>query len=98
MDLRQEAARLLDTHRAALADLRLQFGEGSQETLPEAAVTRIDYPVLEYPAKPQSLNLDKTPVVEGRLTGIKGQYLIFGNAVLNVRNFTSYHVRLTALA
>lgn len=96
MDLRHEAARLLDTHRAAIADLRLQFGEASVETLPDATITRIEYPVLAYPAKPQSLNFDKTPVVEGRLTGIKGQYLIFGNAVLNVRNFTSYHVRLSA--
>ena len=97
MDLRAEAARLLETHRAALADLRLQFGEGSVEVLPDAPLTRIEYPVLQYPGKPQSLNFDKTPVVEGTLTGIKGQYLLFGDAVLNVRNFSSYHVRVSAL-
>jgi hypothetical protein len=34
-------------------------------------------------------------VIEGRLTGIKGQYLMFGNQVFNVRNFTSYHVRVS---
>lgn len=93
VDLRAEAARLLALHRAALEDLRLQFGAGSVEALPEADITSIEYPVLEYPTKPQSLNLDKTPVIEARLTGIKGQYLIFGNQVLNIRNFTSYHVR-----
>ena len=56
----------------------------------------IDYPVLEYPQKPQSLNLDKTPLIEGVLLGIKGQYLILDCGVLNVRNFTAYHVRLAA--
>lgn len=97
LDLRVEAAQLLGTYRVALEDLRLQFGQGSVEALPEADVTCIEYPVQAYPSKPQSLNLDKTPVVEGRLTGIKGQYLMFGNQVLNVRNFTSYHVRVSAL-
>lgn len=97
LDLRVEAAQLLGTYRVALEDLRLQFGQGSVEALPEADVTCIEYPVQAYPSKPQSLNLDKTPVVEGRLTGIKGQYLMFGNHVLNVRNFTSYHVRVSAL-
>ncbi len=97
IDLHAEAAKLLETHRAALEDLRLQFGHSSVEALPEAGITCIDYPVQAYPSKPQSLNLDKTPLIEGRLTGIKGQYLIFGNQVLNVRNFTSYHVRVSAV-
>jgi len=97
MDLHAEAAKLLASHRAALEDLRLQFGQGSVEALPDADVISIEYPVQEYPSKPQSLNLDKAPVVEGRLTGIKGQYLMFGNQVLNVRNFTSYHVRVSVL-
>ena len=52
--------------------------------------------MLEYPPKPQSLNLDKTPLIEGVLLGIKGQYLILDCGVLNVRNFTAYHVRLAA--
>ncbi len=33
------------------------------------------YPVLHYPSKVTSLNLDKTPNYTGTLTGIKGQYL-----------------------
>ena len=37
----------------------------------------IAYPVLEYPAKVRSFNLDKNPQAEGVLQGIKGQYLIF---------------------
>ena len=54
------------------------------------------YPVLEHPTKVKSFNLDKDPVVAGRLRGIKGQYLIFAEGVINVRKFTGYKVRLGA--
>ena len=40
-------------------------------------VTEITYPVKEYPQKVKSVKLsEKTPVVEGVLKGIKGQYLL----------------------
>ena len=55
-----------------------------------------EYPVQQYPQKAVSLNLDKTPLLEATLLGIKGQYLIFDQGVLNVRNFGSYHVRISA--
>jgi len=48
--------------------------------------------VLEYPVKVKSLNFDKTPVVEGVLLGIKGQYLILDSGVINIRKFSSYRV------
>ena len=35
----------------------------------------MQYPVLQYPTKVNSLSLDKTPHFQGKLTGIKGQYL-----------------------
>lgn len=54
----------------------------------------IQYPVLEYPQKVTSLNLEKTPEISGTLLGIKGQYLIFDVGVLNVRNLTGYVVNL----
>lgn len=48
--------------------------------------THLEFPVLHYPEKPKSLNLSKTPNYEGKLVGIKGQYLIFeDNTVFNVR-------------
>jgi len=50
------------------------------------------YPVLAYPDKVKSHNLDKTPTVGGVLQGIKGQYLIFDTGVINVRKFTGYKV------
>src|SRR5690554_3614723 len=49
--------------------------------------TNIEFPVLQYPEKPKSLNLDKTPNYQGVLKGIKGQYLIFEDqTVFNIRS------------
>ena len=48
--------------------------------------THMSFPVSQYPEKPKSLNLNKTPQYSGKLVGIKGQYLIFeDNTVFNVR-------------
>ena len=53
------------------------------------------YPVLQYPKKVTSLNLDKTPNFTGKLIGIKGQYLIFEDGtVFNVRTFEGYVVKI----
>ncbi len=58
-------------------------------------ITTIKYPVLAYPLKVKSLNLDKTPDVKGRLMGIKGQYLIFEDGrVFNMRRHGGYEVTL----
>jgi hypothetical protein len=41
------------------------------------------------------LSLDKTPTFSGKLTGIKGQYLIFENGtVFNIRSSEGYVVRM----
>jgi len=59
-------------------------------------VTEINYPVLQYPTKIKTLNLDKTPLYSGVLKGVKGQYLIFeDNTVFNVRNNEGYKVIIT---
>lgn len=58
--------------------------------------TELEFPVLQYPTKVKSLNLTKTPSFEGKLKGIKGQYLIFeDNTVFNVRGSEGYYVGLT---
>jgi len=58
--------------------------------------TELEFPVLQYPTKVKSLNLSKTPLFEGTLKGIKGQYLIFeDNTVFNVRGSEGYFVGLT---
>jgi hypothetical protein len=59
-------------------------------------IIKIKFPVLSYPNKVKSLNLDKTPIYKGKLTGIKGQYLLFeDNTVFNIRKFGGYQVTLS---
>lgn len=61
------------------------------------AVTTMEYPVMQFPAKVKSLSFDKNTMVEGKLVGIKGQYLIFEDqSVINLRKFTGYEIRLEA--
>ncbi|MES2545454.1 MAG: DUF2797 domain-containing protein [Bacteroidota bacterium] len=55
----------------------------------------MEYPVLQHPKKINSLNLDKTNYFKGKLTGIKGQYLIFEDGtVFNVRNYEGFVVKI----
>ena len=55
----------------------------------------LQYPVLQYPTKVSSLNLDKSPNFSGKLTGVKGQYLLFEDGtVFNVRTFEGYVVKI----
>jgi len=87
------------------ADL-IKEREKLKEFIPEEAqdyflanngkITEINYPVLAYPKKIKSLNLEKAHVYSGVLKGIKGQYLIFEDGtVFNVRNSEGYKVILT---
>ena len=56
-------------------------------------IIHIEYPVLEFPKKVSSVSFDKTPLIEGTLIGIKGQYLILdGGRALNVRKHDGYYV------
>ncbi|KQC29922.1 DUF2797 domain-containing protein [Flagellimonas eckloniae] len=67
--------------------------EASEYFLGENTETQLDFPVLEYPEKVKSLNLDKTPSYTGVLKGLKGQYLIFDdNTVFNIRGNEGYYV------
>ncbi len=59
-------------------------------------ITEIEYPVLSYPSKVKSLGFDKVETIEGQLTGIKGQYLIFDNLnVINIRKHNGYKIKLS---
>ena len=56
-------------------------------------ITEIEYPVLRYPSKIKTLNIEKEQVYSGKLMGIKGQYLLFEDStVFNVRNSEGYKV------
>ncbi len=59
-------------------------------------VLELHYPVLQYPKKISSLNLDKTPSYTGKVAGIKGQYLLFEDGtVFNIRSSEGYVVRIS---
>lgn len=79
----------------SLSVVENRFGHGNFNRLPEADVVDIRYPVKQYPAKITSLNLDKTPVIECVLQGIKGQYLILDTGVINLRKFTGYQLNVS---
>ena len=79
--------------RQQIADIDSEFDSGDIEAVDEAVVD-IKFPVSEYPEKIKSLNLDKQPEIEGRLMGIKGQYLILDTGVLNIRKFSGYNIQV----
>ncbi|OAD91709.1 hypothetical protein A7A78_11820 [Aequorivita soesokkakensis] len=69
--------------------------EAIEYYLENNAETNLQFPVLKYPQKPKSLNLEKTPFYEGILKGIKGQYLIFDDdTVFNIRGNEGYVVSI----
>jgi hypothetical protein len=74
------------------ARLQERFGLQAIQTLADVEPLEIRYPVEQYPAKIVSFNLDKNPIAEGTLLGIKGQYLIFDTGVINIRKYTAYQL------
>tara|TARA_Y100001968_G_scaffold63304_1_gene54085 strand:+ start:1935 stop:2735 length:801 start_codon:yes stop_codon:yes gene_type:complete len=58
-------------------------------------VVNINYPIKNFPDKVKSLSLDKNSLIDGQLTGIKGQYLYINNeTVFNVRKHQGYLVNI----
>lgn len=96
LDMHAEAQRLIGECKSDLKELEDQFGFFAISVLNGVDVVAIDYPVVSYPEKIASLNFDKTPVVEGKLLGIKGQYLILDTGVINMRRFAGYEVALNS--
>ena len=94
VDLFQARDELLEQSEAAISSLIQQYGEDAIQGLEDEEPVDIEYPVLEYPTKIKSFNFDKTPEISGTLMGIKGQYLIFDNGVINIRKFGGYQVQM----
>ena len=65
--------------------------ELKQYILQDNTVTEIRYPVTQYPKKIKSVKLERTPIIEGTLLGIKGQYLLLdGDRVFNIRSHEGF--------
>lgn len=83
IDLVEEKWRL---HEQLPDDLTTYFSEDDE-------LIEINYPVLQYPKKINSLSFDKQAVIEKTLIGIKGQYLLFDDqSVLNIRKHEGYEI------
>lgn len=80
---------------SGLDALRQRFGEEAIASLPSAACFSACYPVLEPPPRLRAFDLAKIARVEGRLLGIKGQYLLLDSGVFNVRKHGGYRVTVT---
>lgn len=70
-----------------------EFNEDDIIPLTDVVTTELTYPILKYPEKITSLSFEKTSVIEGRLQGIKGQYLILDTGVINIRKFSGYVIQ-----
>ncbi len=95
VDLPMMRDALYDQCDKPLGELEQHFGIQALQRLEGASPVDIKYPVLEYPTKVVSHNMDKNPLVEGRLMGIKGQYLLLDSGVINIRKYTAYHVEVS---
>jgi len=92
LDLPALRDQVLEACAEGLGQLQARFGVQAIQPLTDAEVVHMTYPVQAYPTKVVSFNLDKTPIVEGTLLGIKGQYLIFDTGVINIRKYTAYQL------
>ena len=83
---------------AGVTELQQRFGLQAVQPLSAAEVLEIRYPIAAYPDKITSFNLDKQPLAEGTLLGIKGQYLMFDTGVINIRKYTAYQLAIHEIA
>ncbi|MCH2108238.1 MAG: DUF2797 domain-containing protein [Polyangiaceae bacterium] len=96
VDLKARRDELIPLVKTPLERLQNEHGVESFEFLPDAETVEIKYPVVTYPTKVKSFNLDKVSTVEGTLLGIKGQYLILDTGVINLRKYGGYHIGFDA--
>ena len=95
VDLAELQAQLASKCHDAIAGLQSRFGLNAIQWLDHSEDVHIDYPVLNWPTKVKAHNLDKTPIVEGTLMGIKGQYLMLDTGVINIRKYGGYQLALS---
>ncbi len=95
VDLAALRDELMAKSEADLELLEQEFGLQALQRLYTHSTTEIEFPVTIWPEKVKSFNLDKQPLIEGLLQGIKGQYLIFDTGVINIRKYTAYNVQFS---
>ena len=94
IDLHEKQRSLAEICAEGIDQLQSTYGMQAIQWLDDSSSVNIDYPVLEWPVKVSSHNLDKTPEIEGTLLGIKGQYLMFDTGVINIRKYGGYNLEV----
>jgi hypothetical protein len=93
--LKNELAQGVDLVEEKQKVLKLLPRELQKYAEPNNDIIEIHYPSNIVPEKINNVSFDKTPVIEGQLSGIKGQYLIFNNgSVLNIRKHNGYYLKV----
>jgi hypothetical protein len=92
VDLSAIRQQLFESCAEGLVALQMRFGLQAIQVMNDVEPIEIRYPVEAYPTKIVSFNLDKDPIAEGTLLGVKGQYLIFDTGVINIRKYTAYQL------
>jgi len=96
---RQMLTNTLDTSVDLLAAMKQASALIKEEyrsfMLQDDRIYEFHYPVMKYPEKVRSLNLDKEAQFSGELIGMKGQYLIFRDGhVINIRKYGGYVMKI----
>lgn len=94
LDLAAKRDELFEICHEEISELQMEYGLQAVQLIYDGDVNNFRYPVTQYPTKVSSFNLDKDPVAQGKLMGIKGQYLILDSGVINLRKYTSYLVKV----
>ena len=92
VDLKAVREQLFESCAEGFSALQARFGLQAIQPVHDVEPLEIRYPIERYPTKVVSFNLDKDPIAEGTLMGIKGQYLIFDTGVINIRKYTAYQL------
>lgn len=95
LDMLAESKLLVEKCKAEIQEMEDRFGFFAITILNGIQPVLISYPVETYPEKVTSFNFDKQPEIESNLVGIKGQYLIFEDGVINLRRFSGYEIKLS---
>lgn len=97
IDLAAQRDQLYVQAAERIEQLKRQHPDERIDWLIDAPLYEFEYPSLAWPTKAKTYNLDKNPIIEDVLMAVKGQYLIFENACLNIRKYGSYQVSLAQI-
>lgn len=96
LDLIAERHRIFQEAKTDLVECTTRIGRQSVRPMLDKNEVCFRYPIINYPTSITSHNFDKNPLVQGRLQGIKGQYMMLDTGVLNVRKFGGYEVKFSS--